>query len=75
MTSPKSDLAYAEGWLLTHYLMSDPEGTRAFRRYLDTIRGRRDSDHRLEDARAALGDLDALDVALKRHSLTLLKQP
>jgi tetratricopeptide (TPR) repeat protein len=75
MISPKSDLVYAEGWLLTHYLMSDPENTRAFRKYLDTIRIRRDPDHRLDDARAALGDLDALDVALRRHALTLLKQP
>jgi tetratricopeptide (TPR) repeat protein len=72
---PKSDMAYAEGWLLTDYLISDPGRTQALRNYLDAIRGRRDPSRRLEDARAALGDLDALDVALKGHASKLLAQP
>jgi hypothetical protein len=35
----------------------------------------RDSSHRPEDAHASLGDLDALDVALKSESIPLLKEP
>jgi hypothetical protein len=75
LSSPKSSLSCAEGWLPVHYLMSDPGRTRSLENDLDAIRSRRDSGHRPEDAHASLGDLDALDVALKSDSIELLRQP
>ena len=66
-------LAYAESWLLVDYLMKEPSRLPGFRAYLESIRGRRDGDRRLEDAREQLGDLDRLDEDLRRYSVRLLK--
>jgi hypothetical protein len=66
-------LSYAQSWLLIHYLMAAPARAAALRKYLEAIRDRRLSDQRLADARTCLGDLDQLDVELKRHSVQLLK--
>jgi hypothetical protein len=61
--------AYAESWLLVHYLLSQkPEAVRA---YLEAIRPRRDAKHRLQDARACFGDLEQLDKALVAYAKRL----
>jgi len=72
-TSHERLLAYAESWLLIDFLMKDRSRLPAFRAYLDAIRRRRDSETRLDDARAYLGNLDQLNVDLRRYSIRLLK--
>jgi hypothetical protein len=66
-------LAYAQSWLLVYHLMKDPDMLPKFRDYLKAIRPRRDSKHRLDDARQHLGDLDLLDKDLRRLSVRLQK--
>lgn len=66
-------LANAQSWLLTYQILRDPEILPRFRRYLDAIRGRRSDEHRLQDAREHLGDLDRLDQTLIRAANRLLK--
>jgi hypothetical protein len=66
-------LAYAESWLLVHYLMNQPAGLPGFRRYLEVIRGREDTDRRLEDATTHLGDLDRLNRDLRQYAVRLQK--
>ena len=65
-------LAYAQSWLLVHYLMTEPAMLPRFREYLKTIAQRtKADDQRLEDAGAALGDLDVLDRELRRYAVRL----
>ncbi len=59
--------AYAQSWIFIHSHMKSAERLPKLRAYLATIAGRRDKSHRLDDARAHLGDLDKLDVELKRY--------
>jgi hypothetical protein len=59
--------AYAESWLLTHYLMSDPTRLPGFRAYLSAIKGRRLPTTRLDDAKTHLGDLAELESDLKLY--------
>jgi Protein of unknown function (DUF1570) len=60
-------LAYAESWILVHYLMNDPSRLPGFRSYLAAIKGRRDPTTRLADAKEHLGDLAVLESDLKRY--------
>ena len=65
-------LAYAQSWLLVHYLMTEPAALPRFREYLKTIAQRtKGDDRRLEDARSQLGDLDLLDRELRRYAIRL----
>jgi Protein of unknown function (DUF1570) len=66
-------LAYSLSWLLVHYLLNEEQATAGFRDYLNAIRTRKSPDHRLEDAKTHLGDLDALDRNLKAYSIRLLR--
>ncbi|MFO0890675.1 MAG: DUF1570 domain-containing protein [Isosphaeraceae bacterium] len=66
-------LGYAQSWLLVHYLMKTPTEMPRFRNYLKAIASRTTKEHRLEDAQAHLGDLDALDRELRRYSIRLLR--
>jgi hypothetical protein len=66
-------VAYAEGWVLVHYLLKTPAMLPKFRAYLDAIRLRRDPLQRLADARAHLGDLDRLDGELRKHASGLIR--
>ncbi len=66
-------LSYAQSWLLIHYLMSEPNRTAQFRKYLEAIDDRKASDLRIDDARANLGDLEKLDEELKKYSVRLLQ--
>ncbi len=59
--------AYAESWLLTHYLMNDRSRLSGFRNYLNAIKGRRLPTTRLADAKAHLGDLAELESELKLY--------
>src|SRR5206468_2757990 len=65
-------LAYAESWLQVHWLMQEPR-VAGFRNYLDAIRGRDKATHRVEDARASLGDLARLDQDLRNYAVRLMK--
>lgn len=53
--------AEAESWVLVDLLIRSPARLPAFLRYLEAINKRREEGHRLEDARAHLGDLGKLD--------------
>ena len=64
--------AYGQSWLLVHDLMQTPARLPGFRDYLKAIAPRADGAHRLDDARAHLGNLDRLDVDLKRHAGRLI---
>jgi hypothetical protein len=64
-------LAYAQAWLLIHYLMNDPSRRERFRAYLEAIRQRTDSEYRLDDAEKHLGNLDRLDQNLVDHFISL----
>lgn len=65
-------LAYAQSWLLVHYLMTEPAMLPRFRDYLKTIAPRTKGDaQRLEDARTHLGDLDLLDRELRHYAVRL----
>jgi hypothetical protein len=67
-------LAYAESWLLIHYLMMhEPSGPPAFRKYLEVLRGRETPDSRLDDAGTHLGDLDRLNRELRQYAVRLQK--
>jgi hypothetical protein len=65
-------LAYAQSWLLVHYLMKTPSELPRFRSYIKAVSTRRSREQRLEDAKAHLGDLDGLDQRLRRYSVRLL---
>jgi tetratricopeptide (TPR) repeat protein len=56
--------AYARGWLLVHYLYSNPEGRRKMVEYLARINT---GETELEAATAAFGDLEQLDRDLRRY--------
>jgi hypothetical protein len=64
-------LAYAQSWLLVHFLMKEPDHVPRFRDYLKVIQSRTKADHRLDDAQAQLGDLDVLDRDLRRYAIRL----
>ena len=64
-------LAYAQSWLLVHFLMKDPDHQPRYRDYIKLIQSRTKPDHRLEDAEAKLGDLDVLDRDLRRYAIRL----
>jgi hypothetical protein len=68
-------LAYAEAWLLVHYLMNEPSRAIGFRHYLAAIRERAEAtrDSRLADARQHLGDLDRLNQDLRQYAVRLQK--
>jgi hypothetical protein len=69
----RMNFAYAQSWLLVHYLMKSPKRQPAFRAYLKAVYPRTDTTHRLDDARAHLGDLERLDAELRYYSVQLLK--
>jgi hypothetical protein len=64
-------LPYAESWLLVHYLLNNEEVLPRFREYLKDIQVRRTAEHRIDDAQKHLGDLDLLDIVLKRYAARL----
>ena len=64
-------LAYAQSWLLVHYLLKEPEVLPRFRDYLKAISSRQANDHRLDDVKAHLGDVDKLDADLRRYAVRL----
>jgi hypothetical protein len=68
----RSALAYAESWLLVHYLMKDRNRRPQFRNYLDEVSSRHDENHRLDDAAEHWGDLDELDRDLRAYLVRLL---
>jgi len=66
-------LAYAESWALAHLLLHDKERIAGFREYLKAVRPRTKPDHRLDDAKQFLGDLDELDRDLQAHAVQLVR--
>ena len=67
----KAQKSYDQSWLLVHFLMKHADRLPQFRAYLKTIYQRTDRNHRLEDARAHLGDLVLLDRELFRYGIEL----
>ena len=63
-TDAALQLAYAESWIFVYVQMT--LHLTQFREYLKAIYERTDSQTRLEDSRAHLGDLDELDQSLRR---------
>ncbi len=64
-------LAYAQGWLLIHHLMTSPSRLTQFQAYLKTIYARTNKDHRFDDAERNFGDLERLDQELQREAIRL----
>ena len=64
MTQPQVASLYARGWLLTHYLMIDPQRHAQLIAYLTAVGAGKPN---LEAARSAFGDLRALDKALDSY--------
>jgi hypothetical protein len=64
-------LAYAQAWLLIDYLMKHHARREAFRAYLEAIRPRTGPEHRLDDAKKHLGDLDRLNQDLVSYFVRL----
>jgi hypothetical protein len=63
-----TQLAYAQSWLLVHYLMHTSARLRQFRAYLGAIRDRQTPKARLDDATAHFGELGKLDRDLIRYA-------
>ncbi len=66
--------AYAQAWLLIHWLMQPPNRPAKFRAYLDAIRLRREASKRLADWTEHLGEPEAMAGELKRHVNVLLRR-
>jgi hypothetical protein len=64
-------VAYAQAWLLTDYLMKDRSRVQRFRAYLEAIRSRSGPEHRLDDAKKHLGDLERLNQDLVSYFVRL----
>jgi hypothetical protein len=64
-------LAYAESWLLVHYLLNNENVLPRFREYLKDIQARRTAEQRIDCAQKHLGDLNVLDTSLKRYAVSL----
>jgi hypothetical protein len=64
-------LAYAQSWLLVHYLIKDAAALPRFREYLKAIASRTRASDRIADAQTHLGDLDILDRDLRRYQVHL----
>lgn len=66
-------LAYAQSWVLVHFLLNTEEWIPKFRDYLKISGAGKSPELRLDEARKHLGDLDHLDRALKDHAVKLLR--
>ena len=62
-----AQLAYAEAWLLVHFLLQRPQLPK-FQAYLAKIPAPSDAAQRLKFAEAELGSLKALDKEVNRHA-------
>jgi hypothetical protein len=71
---PKTaQVAYAEAWLLVHYLLQ-PQQVRKFRSYLAEIPKLRGEKARIAYAKARLGSLEELDQHVRRHLKTVVRK-
>ncbi len=66
-------LAYAESWALIHMLLNDEARLPGCRDYLAALKTRKTAEHRLDDARTHLGDLDRLDRDLQARAVRLAR--
>lgn len=64
MTDRQTESLYGRGWLLTHYLVFDPERRKQLTRYFTLFNQGKPS---IEAATEAFGDLKALDSQLERY--------
>ena len=64
MNAEKRDVLYGRGWLLTHYLILDPERIKKLHKYLGLLNSGTPS---LDAAKQAFGDLGQLDKDLNRY--------
>ncbi|QEH33053.1 hypothetical protein OJF2_15490 [Aquisphaera giovannonii] len=72
----RQQLAYAEGWLLIHYLMRSPGRQARLRRYLASVRkeGAKTPAARLKLAEAALGSLSKLNREVKDEARNFFRR-
>jgi hypothetical protein len=77
VTDPETyQLAYAEAWLLVHYLMETPERLPKFRAYLaglPKLETKAAKDH-LKTAGSHLGSIEDLDTAVRRHAQRMARK-
>lgn len=64
----KAQLAYAQSWVLAHYLLRTSTKVPKLRSYLEALRQRRNADERITDAETHFGNLAKLDKELKKHA-------
>ncbi len=71
-----AQIAYAESWLLVHYLMETDERLPKFRAYLADLPRLGDSEamSREKYAESHLGSLRDLDLAVRRHAQRMVKK-
>jgi hypothetical protein len=71
-----SQLAYAEAWLLVHYLMETEERLPRFRAYLAGLPrlDAADGPDRVKYAESRLGSLHDLDAAVRRHAQRMARK-
>lgn len=62
--SMQSEIYYARGWLMTHYMTFNPERRAQFGRYIAAVN---DGTPALDAARGAFGDLDALNKEVSAY--------
>jgi hypothetical protein len=67
--------SYSWAWLFIYTLLTEEDLRPKFRAYLKKIATRTDKTHRVEDARAHFGDLDAFQTRLLRRSHNLRERP
>ena len=73
-SDPKTaDLAYAESWLLVHFLIRQPDWLPKFRDYLAGFPKPGDKVGREAYAESKLGSLRDLDAAIQRHARRVLR--
>jgi hypothetical protein len=67
----RASVAYAQSWLLIHYLLNVTPLVPRFRAYLSAIAKRSDASRRIEDVRRYLGDPRELGTRVRNHGLDL----
>jgi hypothetical protein len=67
----QASVAYAQAWLLVHYLLNSQPMLPRFRKYLETIRTRPNREQRMEDVARELGDPTQLLARIRRYGMDL----
>ncbi|MDB5348950.1 MAG: hypothetical protein JWN86_197 [Planctomycetota bacterium] len=71
----RTNLGYAQAWLLVTMLMTEADLRPRFVAYLKAIASRTDREHRMDDVRTHLGNLKDLELRLMRRLQKLSEHP